>query len=634
MISKSTIDKIFEAAVIEEVVGDYVNLKKRGVNYVGLCPFHNEKTPSFSVSPSKGIYKCFGCGEAGNAVNFVMKHEHFTYPEALKNLAEKYGIPIEETESSPEQKEAQSLRESYQIINDFANEYFKDILHNNEEGKSVGLSYFRERGYTNETINKFELGYCLNTQDTFTQTAIKKGYKIDFLKALGLTTSNGNDFYRERVIFPIHSVAGKVIGFGARVLKQGEKTAKYFNSPESEIYHKSKVLYGLFQAKTAIRKEDNCFLVEGYTDVIALSQAGIENVVSSSGTSLTVEQIRLIKRHTPNITLLYDGDQAGIKAAMRGMGLILEEDLNVKVVQFPEGEDPDSYLKLKGAEDFKIYLQEQTKDFVLFATQNLLKEAENDPIKRTNAVKESATILSKISEPIKRSLYIKECAKLLDIKEQLLINEVNKLKRKDLQKTLNTSQEEAEVLDASYDITKAEPQQEKQETSVYQEKTIVKILLEFANKPLSETSTVGQYIIEEVKQAEFDDALSKKIISLCDEYQKQNGTFPESRFFITHKDEAISSFVVDLISDAYELSENWDKKHDIFITDKSMNYKNDVESALGNFKLKKIQKLIIENEQKLKAAKNDTELETTMKIHAKLLSMKQQICKESGTVIT
>ncbi|MFK7947196.1 MAG: DNA primase [Saprospiraceae bacterium] len=426
MITQKTIGEIFETAKVEEVVGDFINLRRRGVNMIGLCPFHNEKTPSFTVSPNKGIYKCFGCGKGGNSVNFVMDHEQFSYPEALRYLAKKYGIKIEEKQLTPEQDVERQRQDSLFIINDFAVNYYHNNLMNSDIGKSVGLSYFKQRGFREETIKKFQLGFAFEKTDHLTLTMVNKGYNLELLKTVGLTSKYGRDFFRNRVQFPIHNLSGKVIGFGGRILVNDKKQPKYLNSPETEIYNKSRVLYGIYFAKKAIRQEDNCFLVEGYTDVISLNQAGIENVVSSSGTSLTIGQIQLIKRNTPNITILYDGDAAGIKAALRGLDLVLEQDMNVRVVLLPEGEDPDSFVQSVGTERFKEYIKKKSADFILFKTNLLLEETANDPIKRATLIKDIVGSIARIPDPIKRSVYVRECSGLMEINEQILVDEANK----------------------------------------------------------------------------------------------------------------------------------------------------------------------------------------------------------------
>src|SRR6056297_227482 len=433
MIDHNTIQKIIDTADIVDVVQDFVNLKKRGVNYLGLCPFHNEKTPSFTVSPSKGIYKCFGCGKGGNAVNFIMEHEHLSYPEALKYLAKKYNIEIVEKELTAEEIQQQNERDSLLVVTKFANSYFQEKLHKHTEGRAIGLSYFKERGFREDVIKTFELGYSLDIKDAFTKAALEKGYKLTFLEKSGLTIVKDQDKFdrfRGRVMFPIHSLSGNVVGFGGRILKKDVKAAKYLNSPESEIYHKSRILYGMYQAKKAITQKDHCFLVEGYTDVISMHQAGIENVVASSGTSLTVEQIRLIKRFTPNVTIIYDGDPAGIKASLRGIDLVLEEGLNVKVLLLPDGEDPDSFAKSKGASGFQEYLKKNETDFIQFKTRLLLETTENDPIARSRLITNVVQSIAVIPNTITRSVYIRECSKLLDVSEDILYTEVRKQKYK------------------------------------------------------------------------------------------------------------------------------------------------------------------------------------------------------------
>src|ERR1700710_2349174 len=432
MITKPTIDRIMEAIDIVDVVGEFVQLKKRGANYVGLSPFANERTPSFTVSPAKGIFKDFSSGKGGSAITFLMELEKFTYPEALRWLAKKYGIEVEETVDPTENKEEAQRRESLMIVTAYAAKFFHESLLNTDEGKNIGLSYFMERGFSNETIRKFELGYSPDQWEAFTGQAIREGYQQEFLVESGLSVKRDNgtlyDRYRGRVMFPIHNFTGRVIAFGGRTLKSDKNVPKYVNSPESEIYHKSNVLYGLYFAKKAIREEDNCYLVEGYADVISVHQAGIENVVASSGTSLTVEQIRLIGRLTKNITILYDGDAAGIKASLRGLDLILEEGLNVKVVLFPDGHDPDSYVRLLGSTGFKNYIEQNKQDFILYKTNILLKEAGKDPIRRAEVIREVVESIAKIPDSIKASVFIKECSHIMQIDERALLSELNKMR--------------------------------------------------------------------------------------------------------------------------------------------------------------------------------------------------------------
>lgn len=441
MISRTTIDSVFETARVEEVIGDFVQLKKSGSNFKGLSPFTDERSPSFMVSPVKQIWKDFSSGKGGNVVSFLMEHEHFTYPEAIRYLAKKYGIEIEETEQTSEQKESANERESMYLVSDFAKDYFHNTLLKTEEGKAIGLSYFKERGFTDETIKKFELGYSPDSWDAFTSHAIKKGYKLEFLEKTGLSivktdTSTGSatkmfDRFKGRVMFPIRSMSGRTLGFGGRILTSDKKAAKYLNSPESDIYHKSKVLYGIFHAKQSIAKEDNCYLVEGYTDVIQFHQTGIHNVVSSSGTALTPEQIRLVNRLTKNITVLFDGDAAGLRASLRGIDLILEQGMNVKICTFPEGEDPDSFSKKNSLEELTLYLEENSKDFITFKASLLAADAKNDPIKKAQTIHDMVASIAKIPDVIKREVYLRECSRIMDISEQVLFNSIAQLLRKD-----------------------------------------------------------------------------------------------------------------------------------------------------------------------------------------------------------
>jgi DNA primase len=435
LISQATIDSVFETARVEEVIGDYVNLKRAGSNYKGLSPFSDERSPSFMVSPAKGIWKDFSTGKGGNSVKFLMEHSQFTYPEAIRYLARKYNIEIEETEQTDAEKAMTDVRESMYLVSEFAKDYFNKTLLNSEEGKAIGLSYFKERGFTNETIKKFSLGYSPETWDALTKEALGKGYKLEFLESTGLTIAREDrpfDRFKGRVMFPIESMSGRVLGFGGRILTNDKKAAKYLNSPESDIYHKSKVLYGIFQAKQSIAKQNNCYLVEGYTDVIQFHQAGIENVVASSGTALTPDQIRLINRLTRNITVLFDGDAAGLRASVRGIDLILEEGMNVRVCAFPDGEDPDSFARKTSHDDLVAYLEENSKDFIQFKASLLMKEAKNDPIKKADLIRDMVVSISKIPDRIQREIYTQECARIMDISEQVLVSTLAQLIQKDL----------------------------------------------------------------------------------------------------------------------------------------------------------------------------------------------------------
>jgi DNA primase len=488
LIGKTTIDQVYETARLEEVIGDFVQLKKSGSNFKGLSPFTDERSPSFMVSPVKQIWKDFSSGKGGNVVAFLMEHEHFTYPEAIKYLAKKYNIEVEETEQSNEQKEQASERESMYLVSEFARDHFQEMLLETELGKAIGLSYFKERGFTLETIKKFELGYCLDQWDGFTKAALDKGYKLDYLSKTGLTivkedVNNPNnprtfDRFKARVMFPIHSLSGRVLGFGGRILTNEKKAAKYLNSPESDIYHKSKVLYGIYYAKQAIAKEDTCYLVEGYTDVIQFHQRGIHNVVSSSGTALTPEQIRLINRLTKNITVLFDGDAAGLRASLRGIDLILEQGMNVKICTFPEGEDPDSFAKNNELEELQLYLQENSKDFIQFKASLLVKEASNDPIKRADTVRDIVNSIAKIPDRIKKEIYIQECAQIMNISEAVLFNTLAQIDKKDIADT----QKQEKSQPQAFNVVRNEEIEEKVDVQFELERKIIELLLVYGDK--------------------------------------------------------------------------------------------------------------------------------------------------------
>ena len=482
MISKATIDSVFETARVEEVIGDFVQLKRAGSNFKGLSPFSDERSPSFMVSPVKQIWKDFSSGKGGNSVAFLMEHEHFTYPEAIRYLAKKYNIEIEETVQTDEEKVNTDVRESMYLVSEFAKNYFQDVLLNSEEGKAIGYSYFKERGFTNETIKKFALGYSPEAWDAFTKEALGKGYKLEFLESTGLTIPRDDrpfDRFKGRVMFPIQSMSGRILGFGGRILTNDKKAAKYLNSPESDIYHKSKVLYGIFQAKQAIAKQNNCFLVEGYTDVIQFNQSGIENVVSSSGTALTPDQIRLINRLTKNVTVLFDGDAAGLRASIRGIDLILEEGMNVRVCAFPDGEDPDSFARKTPYEDLVLYLEENSKDFIQFKASLLMKDAKNDPIKKAELIRDMVFSISKIPDRIQREIYIQECSRIMDISEQVLLSTLAQLVKKDITETgkkIKQEQKAFEIIKSDSTITV-----EKVDVLYQLERKIIEILLLYGN---------------------------------------------------------------------------------------------------------------------------------------------------------
>tara|TARA_R110002050_G_scaffold297268_2_gene458433 strand:- start:1930 stop:3897 length:1968 start_codon:yes stop_codon:yes gene_type:complete len=508
LISQSSIAQVFETARVEEVIGDFVQLKKSGSSFKGLSPFSEERSPSFMVSPVKQIWKDFSSGKGGNAVTFLMEHEHFTYPEAIKYLAKKYNIEIEETERTDEEKAQQDVRESLYLVSEYANTYFQKVLHNTNQGKAIGLSYFKERGFTEETIKKFQLGYSLDEWQAFSDEALSKGYKIEFLAATGLTIVKGEkhfDRFKGRVMFPIHSMSGRILGYGGRILTNDKKAAKYLNSPESEIYHKSKVLYGLYHAKQSIAKEDNCYLVEGYTDVIQFHQTGITNVVSSSGTALSADQIRLINRLTNNITVLFDGDAAGVRASIRGIDLILEQGVNVKVCTFPDGEDPDSFSKSNTLEELKEYLSENAKDFIQFKASLLVKEANNDPIKKAETIREIVNSIALIPDQIKREIYIQECARIMDISENVLFSTLAQINKKDSQ---SASQNYPPPDQQAFQVVKNEPETKRKVDVQFElERKIIEILMlygdkteQFDDEMLVEDAASGEMLSEPTKQ--------------------------------------------------------------------------------------------------------------------------------------
>lgn len=536
MISKTTIDQVFETARVEEVIGDFVQLKKAGSNFKGLSPFSDERSPSFMVSPVKQIWKDFSSGKGGNVVAFLMEHEHFTYPEAIKYLAKKYNIEIEETEQSNEEKEQANERESLYLVSEYASTYFQNILHKTDQGKAIGLSYFKERGFTEETIKKFDLGYSLDEWQAFTDEALKKGYKLDYLEKTGLTIVKETkqfDRFKGRVMFPIHSMSGRVLGFGGRILTNDKKAAKYLNSPESDIYHKSKVLYGIYQAKQSIAKEDNCYLVEGYTDVIQFHQTGIKNVVSSSGTALTSEQIRLINRLTKNITVLFDGDAAGLRASLRGIDLILEQGMNVKVCTFPEGEDPDSFAKNNTLEELSLYLEEKAQDFIQFKASILFEESKNDPIKKAETVRDIVNSISKIPDRIKKEIYIQECARIMDISEEVLFSTLAQINKKEFQETNKTYKQEQKA----FEVIKHKQPVKKVDVQYELERKIIQILLLYGNRIedfedlILKENDDSELVLEPVKQEAR--VFEKIYLDLQDdEMQFSNSTFRDLYYTI------------------------------------------------------------------------------------------------------
>jgi DNA primase len=586
MISRSTIDRVFETARVEEVIGEFVQLKKAGSNFKGLSPFTDEKSPSFMVSPVKQIWKDFSTGKGGNAISFLMEHEHYSYPEAIKYLAKKYNIEIEETEQSDEEKEKVNERESMFLVSGFAKDYFHDLMLNTQNGKAIGLSYFKERGFRDDIIKKFDLGYCKDEWDNFTNAALKKGYDIKYLASTGLSIVKETkrfDRFKGRVMFPIHSMSGRILGFGGRILTADKKAAKYLNSPESDIYHKSKILYGIYQAKKEIAKQDNCFLVEGYTDVISFHQSGIENVVASSGTALTSDQIRLVNRLTKNITVLFDGDAAGLRASIRGIDLILEQGMNVKVVSFPEGEDPDSFAKSHSDEELKKYLEDSAQDFINFKVSLLMKDAKNDPIKKAGLIRDIVTSVSKIPDSIQREVYVQECARIMDISERVLFSELAQLlakgKKEDRKPRFDPNEPPLEAI-----MSNLPPQQIKEVNQIHiLEKEIIRILLLYGNEDanfidfIEDEDEDGKITITEEKYA---NKVSKELyLNLQDdEIEFTNPIFQSIYFdminqlnqsetiaidqFITHKDQNIAAMVTAILMDdeKYFLSD-WESKN-------------------------------------------------------------------------
>ena len=616
MIPKETIDKIYEVAVIDEVIGDVVDLKRRGANLLGLCPFHNEKTPSFTVSQSKEIYKCFGCGKGGNVVNFVMEHEHLSYPDALRQIAGRYNIEIEEEEISPEQQEQLNERESLAIVLAYAQQYFSEQLTKSEEGRAIGLSYLKERGFREDTIASFQLGYCPESNAAFANSAIEKGYNKGHLETSGLIKVRDNgglyDMYHGRIIFPIHGMTGKVLGFGARTLKNDKKIAKYFNSPENAIYHKSKVLYGLFQARRAIVERDQCCLVEGYTDVISLHEAGVHNVVASSGTSLTEDQIRIIRRYTKNVLFLFDSDPAGVKASLRGIDMVLAAGMNVRIVLFPEGEDPDSFAKKVSSTELQEFLKSNAQDLIHFKTGLLIDEAGDDPIKRAAMLHEIVDSIALIPDHVLRSLYIKRCSEQLNMDEQALINELNKVRRRAFKKQLGKEN----LREIELPETRSIEPLSAESRHFHQERDIIRLILNYGHEEVSlddengkeseQTVQVGKLIISDLQTDDigFSEPLFHKIFyHYTDAIHNEEGF--DIRALTEHEDEAIRELVIELLSERYELSPNWSEKHHISITTERMQIKRAVTVALFVLKQKRVEQMIFDLEGELRSAEED-----------------------------
>jgi DNA primase len=650
MIAQNTIQQVIDRAEITDIVGQFVKLKRRGANYLGNCPFHNEKTPSFTVSPAKGIYKCFGCGKAGNSVTFLQEHEKLSFTEAIRWLAAHYKIEIEEKEVSPEVKAQMQVEESLRIVNTFASKFFAEQLLESEEGRAIGLSYFKERGFREEIIQKFQLGYCPQGPDALAREAQQQGYNTELLQKAGLVSQyNGRyqDIYRGRVIFPIHAATGKVLGFGARSLRSSDK-AKYINTPDNDLYHKRFVLYGIYQARQAITQQDECFMVEGYADVVSLHQGGVENVVASSGTSLTIEQLRLVKRYTKNLTILYDGDAAGIKAAERGLDLAIEEGLNVKLALLPDGEDPDSYILKYGSQQLKDFVRDNKQDFILFKVGISLKNIGNDSQAKAKLVNDIAVTLSRINKTedfTKQQDYIRRCAQLLKIDEQGLIQLVNKNIREYInkQQEKNLPPKDTNEMDAlaaeaaayeaqigggpsaSPDVMDLVSKEEKQE------KGLVKALIEFGQLPFDEDHSVAQHIRNTIELEFIETTLLHGIVSEYFEMMDQ-GTPPELKHFTFHKSYEVSQLMANLFNFPYDVSANW-KQFGITPIPREMVYKQDVESALAYFQLKKIKKMIEENFQAIQTITDEQDLILHMKAHLELKKMEKELVGKVGTVV-
>ncbi len=649
MIARKSIDEVMENARIDEVVADFVNLKRRGSNMIGLCPFHNEKTPSFSVSPSKNIFKCFGCGRGGDSVRFVMEHEGYEYVEAIRYLAEKYGIKLEETKADAETLQAERERETIYKVLDFALAFFKKQLTETEEGQLAGLNYLKERGFRTKTIESFGLGYAPDQSNTLIKEAKKAGFTDEILKRAALMNQHGGDFFRNRVIFPIFNISGKPIAFAGRQMVSSDRGPKYLNSPETEVYLKRKVLYGIYNAKKAIRQEENCYLVEGYTDVLSLFQSGVENVVASSGTALTPDQIRLIRRYTNRITILFDSDPAGIKAAMRGLDLILEENMDVRLALLPEGDDPDSFIRREGLANFQQYMAEQSKDFILFKTQLLLKEAAGDPMRKSALVKDLVETLARIPESIKRSAFITECAHLMKIDEHILVRETNKAitefirqKQRGIPRDIAQSEKETQdkIFQEEAKTASASVVGLSELTDAFQERDIIRILLNYGHKEIPDPgfSSLAEYIFASLDEIldDFEHTVYKKIIleykTMLDESKAISPTH-----FTNHTDPEIQHLTVELLTTPYEYA-SWEE-HDIPLQIQlhpDENYKLDAHNAILRLKLKVVMQHIAENMNlisKFQEEGNEEDMIIHMRMHNDLIKIREQMTSQFKNVV-
>lgn len=696
MISQKSIQEVFGVAQVQDLIEEYVSLKRRGVNLIGLCPFHDEKTPSFTVSPAKNIYKCFGCGKGGGPVQFLMEHDSLSFPEAIRQLAAKYNVDLEEDskEDSEQYAEQKKLEESYYILNKWAADHFIYNLHNTQDGKLIGLSYFQERGFLSATLEKFELGFSSDNSKELTDKALKLQYNETFLKELGLTSKKGYDFFRNRVMFPIHNVAGKVIAFAGRTLSSAKSQPKYINSPETPIYNKRKVLYGIHLAKNSIRKKDNCIVVEGYTDVISLVQNGVENVVASSGTAFTQEQVRLIKRYTDNVTFIYDGDAAGVKAALRGLDIVLENGMNVSLVLLPDGEDPDSFIKASGNAQFENYVAENSKDFIFFKMELLMEEAGNDPIKKSKMIKDIIASVAKLRDPIKRSLYVRQCSQVLHVEEAILVKEVNKqirneIKQKELEKVRLERQQKREAergyaggnspadtrpvglisdnvsplsevpfpqeaglgehgVDSYHELDFFPEEQvnhQQQDFRIrandYQEKDLARIVVTSGDQLIQlddSEITVADFVYSNIANIFpfFENELYKSIIELGFKYVESDGmSTGVTQYFINHQDQKLSSAAVDLISSPYELAD-WERIH-VYLNQKmpEKNFFDDSMQAVLRFKLKKMSSVIDKMKKRIiEESGNEETTARLLKAFRQLQLEKKELAEQLGNVIS
>lgn len=645
MISQITIQQILSRIDIIDIVGSFVKLKKRGTNYLGLCPFHNEKTPSFTVSPAKEIYKCFGCGRSGNTISFLMDHEKYSYAEALRWLANRYNVEVEETEVSPATRELHQTADSLYIINNFAQQFFSDLLLRSEEGQDIALSYLKERGFNASIIEKFQMGYCSQQRDAFAKAAVAAQYNPEYLQKTGLVVMRDDqlvDNYRGRITFPIHNQTGKIIGFGARIIGKNDRAPKYINTPENEIYSKSKILYGSYFARQAIDKADECLLVEGYTDVISLHQAGIENVVASGGTSLTADQLRLIKKYTTNLTIVYDGDAAGIKAALRGLDLALEEGLQVQLVLIPDNEDPDSYVKKTGSEEFKKFVAGNKKDVVLFQLEVSLKDAGSDSNKKAavvNRIAETISRLNKAEDFTRQQDYIRQCSGLLKIDEAGLNALVNKFIRERITKQENkiASDDAKAAAEAGQEPLAAEEDSLKLlNKDELIERNITRALIEFGGYAWDEQRKVSDYIFEEFETNGLHELIdNKQMLLVIETYQSwiKEGIDAGPKQFLYHPDVQLSAVVIGLMDTRYELSANWKDHYDGPLPTREDLYKEEVSSTLNYLKLRKIKRLIDENQRDLEKAYSSEDQLTLLQTHQHLKQLEIALTKDHGTVI-